>query len=91
MKKWISDLGTLGSRTDVWVVALVSTLIWALANNNEFIITLVTSYMAADFAVDHYIEGQKFTAYAKAVEHTDPKLLKEGLKKKSFLPEDETN
>lgn len=65
MKQWIMNLGTLHGRTDVWVVSLVGTLIWALVNHNEMVITLTTGYMAADFAIDRYIEKAKFDAYSK--------------------------
>ena len=59
MPTWFSQLGTKATRTDLWVLGILSVLIWSLVKGDTAVMLTVAGYMAADIIGNKAIEAHK--------------------------------
>jgi len=59
MFKWFNRLGTKTTRTDLWVLGILSVLGWSIVTGNVTVMLTVSGYMAADLIGKEAISAHK--------------------------------
>lgn len=61
----LQSLGEKATRTDIWTICIVVTLVWALIKCDTELLTWIIGFMFADLGVKKYAEVQKAKHYAE--------------------------
>lgn len=65
MFKWLSTLGNKATRSDLWVLGILSVLGWSLWSGDTTVMLTIAGYMAADLVGKEAIQSHKEINFKK--------------------------